>query len=367
VLISLLFFKMSKQVSLRHLPRLYLGTMTFGWSQSSSFIDAEVGTEFLRRGLAAGITYIDSARIYGGGATEPLVGECFRNVQRSDPDVAPSGGIRFTTKAHPSQPLGLSPEGLSRQLRESLEAMGLDYVDEFYLHQPDTENDLAVTLQSAHEFVVRGLVKRIGMSNYHEDEVSRAVELCQQNGWTPPTVYQGLYNPLNRRCESSLLPVLRRHNIDFVAYNALAAGLLSGKHKKSAPVIDGRFKNNPNYLPRYYTDSNFDALTLIESSLPGGLDLISASYQWLLRHSSLRPTDGVLLGASSLEQLDNNLRACLSAAEAAPLPAATLEAFDAAWGVCSGAGAFPYWRSFSRDHPGRELMDPGASYSAAKK
>lgn len=252
------------------------------------------------------------------------MGECLANLSLVSDGVI-QDGLKVTTKAHPSQPNGLSPEGLENQLCESLEAMGLKRVDEFYLHQPDTENDLAASLAAAHSLVQRGLVGRIGMSNYHEDEVERAVQLCQENGWTVPSVYQGLYNPLNRRIEAALLPVLRKHDIDFIAYNALAAGLLTGKHvpvadTSSDEVIPGRFKNNPNYLPRFYTDSNFAAIATIQSSLPEGTDLIMATYQWLLRHSMLGPSDGLLLGASSMSQLDCNLAACARAADAPPLP-----------------------------------------------
>jgi aflatoxin B1 aldehyde reductase len=351
----------------RSLPRIYLGTMTFGWNQSSTFINSEVGTEFVQRALSAGIVYIDSARIYSGGATEPIVGQCIRNINNSSPQLLPSGGIKCTTKAHPSQPLGLSPAGLRNQLRESLDAMGLSFVDEFYLHQPDTENDLVATLEAANQLVKEGLVKRLGMSNYHESEVERAVFLCKEYGWTPPTIYQGLYNALNRRCESTLLPVLRKHNIDFIAYNALAAGLLTGKHSRGEEVKAGRFKDNPNYLPRYYTDSNFEALRIIQSSLPAGMGMTMAAYKWLLQHSALRPSDGILLGASSLEHLENNLRDCILVGESDALPDETLAAFESAWEICERNNSFPYWRSYSKDHPGRESMDPGASYSAAKK
>ena len=252
------------------------------------------------------------------------MGECLANLSLVQDGLIKNGLIKVTTKAHPSQPRGLSPEGLENQLRESLHAMGLKRMDEFYLHQPDTENDLSASLAAAHDLVQRGLVGRIGMSNYHEDEVERAVQLCLENGWTAPTLYQGLYNPLNRRVESGLLPTLRKYGIDFIAYNALAAGLLTGKHKRVADVssdevIPGRFKNNPNYLPRFYTDSNFAAIEAIQAALPDGVDTISATYQWLLRHSQLTESDGILLGASSLSQLDCNLAACVHAAEAEPL------------------------------------------------
>ena len=74
----------------------------------------------------------------------------------------------------------------------------------------------------------------------------------------------------------------------------------------------GRFLNNPNYLPRFYTEENFAALTPIrEACAAAGISMVDASYRWLLHHSALGPQDGVLLGATNLDQLDANIRACL--------------------------------------------------------
>ena len=96
------------------------------------------------------------------------------------------------------------------------------------------------------------------------------------------------------------------------------------------------------------------------------LTLVQATYRWLARGSALDATrgDGVLIGASSTQQAAENLAAL---ADAAPLPPAVQAAFDTAWdgGGCVD-GSFPYWRSYSRDHPGRESLDQGASYQAAK-
>jgi aflatoxin B1 aldehyde reductase len=353
----------------RRLPRLYLGSMTFGWEKASTPVTEVIAAEMVLRAAAAGVRHLDSARIYAGGATEPIVGTVLRNIGTSAPEVRAS--LVVTTKAHPSQPQGLSAAGLAAQLQTSLSAMGLDSVDELYLHQPDTEHELAESLAAAHDLVAKGLVRRLGMSNYHDIEVERALQLCKDNNWTSPSIYQGIYNPLNRRVEATLLPLLKRNNIDFIAYNALAAGLLTGKHRggEGEEVVTGRFKDNPNYLPRFYTDANFKAVELIKASLPEGVDLISATYQWLLRHSMLAwQNDGLLLGASSMEQLEINLAACSAAESADDLPASTLKAFDDAWEVCKDT-SFPYWRGYSKDQPGRDGLDPGAAYDAhhAKK
>lgn len=172
----------------RRAPRLYLGTMTFAWTQSSSFVDDTVASEFVSRFSAAGGTYIDTARIYAGGETEPMLG---RVLSAANGGATASASL-IGTKAHPSQPAGLSPEGLRSQLKASLGAVGVKSFSEFYLHQPDTENALLASLREADAMVKEGAIGAIGMSNYHRDEMLRAFELCETHGLTKPSVYQGL-------------------------------------------------------------------------------------------------------------------------------------------------------------------------------
>uniref|UniRef100_A0A7R9WMD0 NADP-dependent oxidoreductase domain-containing protein n=1 Tax=Craspedostauros australis TaxID=1486917 RepID=A0A7R9WMD0_9STRA len=351
------------------IPRLYLGSMTFAWgSQTSSVVDESVASEMMRRFVQANQDLdvkdhrLDTARVYAGGNTEPMVGEV---LKRCDAGKA----VLVGTKAHPSvQPGGLSPDGMRQQFQDSITAMNVPSVEEYYLHQPDTEHPLLDSLRCAHALVQDGKVNVVGMSNYHVSEMARAFALCKEHNLTPPTVYQGLYNPLNRLVEAELLPLLKANNCAFVAYNPLAAGLLTGKHKSRDDVAKGRFQNNPNYLPRFYTDSNFQALALIREACDHNeISMIEATYRWLLRHSKLTPSDGLLLGASSLEQLDQNLASCKAAAsqDDGGLPDDVLEAFEKAWSITE-ASSFPYWRSYSSDMPGRESLDQGASYNAAK-
>jgi aflatoxin B1 aldehyde reductase len=146
------------------LPRLYLGTMTFGWAQASLVCDLPVATEFLSKFSAfiednalAQPLILDTARVYAGGDTEPIVGDAIA-VHQAPP------AVYLSTKAHPSQPHGLSKQGITQQLRASLAALKVKSVDEFYIHQPDTNFPLLESLQCLHQFVLEGTIKRIGMS-----------------------------------------------------------------------------------------------------------------------------------------------------------------------------------------------------------
>lgn len=303
---------------------------------------------------------------YAGGDSERMLGLAIANLDGG------SSSITVGTKAHPSQPGGLSPGGIRSQLRSSMDAMNVDSVHEFYLHQPDVDRPLLDSLIALNELIEAGKISAIGMSNYHASEVERAFALCADHGLARPSVYQGLYNPLNRCVEDELLPVLRKNNCSFVAYNPLAAGLLTGKHSASGEVKEGRFKNNPNYMPRFYTPANFEALEMIRSACEDAdISMVDASYRWLMHHSALGDGDGILIGASSMKQLEENLRCCSNAkdSQGGKLPESLVGAIEKAWTIISddeASGPFPYWRSYSSDMPAREELDQGASYNALK-
>jgi len=398
-------------------PRLYLGTMTFGWAgQTSSVVDEAVSLEMTQMFInhcketssssSPSPIHIDTARIYSSGTTESILGSVLRQIQLPSSSSG-SGVIKENiivgSKVHPSwEDGGLSPHGIRSSFRKSMHEINnnnnnndnndnnindisINSFGEYYLHQPDTKHPLLESLRCIHELVSDGLIQSFGMSNYHATEMKRAFEICHEHGLTKPTVCQSLYNPLNRAVERELIPLLNANGCSFVAYNPLAAGLLTGKHQKSASksklendnddknddgVKQGRFKNNPNYLPRFYTDANFDAVEIIKQACDKeNITLVDATFKWLLRHSALGPNDGILLGASSAPQLQQNLDACRSATEEGGeghLSDDVLAAFDAAAKITE-KGVFPYWRSYSEDMPGREGMDEGASYSGAKQ
>eukprot|EP00933_Yihiella_yeosuensis_P006656 TRINITY_DN11138_c0_g1_i1.p1 TRINITY_DN11138_c0_g1~~TRINITY_DN11138_c0_g1_i1.p1 ORF type:complete len:296 (-),score=24.78 TRINITY_DN11138_c0_g1_i1:51-938(-) len=198
--------KMGKDVE------IYFGTMTFGWNQASSKVDANVAKDMTNKFLSSGGVQIDTARIYSGGDTEDILGKVMRDL-----DVANKSHV-LATKAHPSQPGGLSKTGLRSQLSASLKALQVEKVDVFYLHQPDPENDLLESLECVQELINEGLISKYGMSNYSALEVERCCTICKERGWKLPSFYQGLYNPLNRLVEAELLPTLRKHSVSFVAY-----------------------------------------------------------------------------------------------------------------------------------------------------
>lgn len=361
----------------KNVPKLYLGTMTFGWKQSSAPVTQKVANKMMetflnfqkKRGIRS--VNIDTARIYANGDTESMLGCVMETLRQED-----VGMLRIGTKAHPSQALGLTEEGIKQQLDASIHALQFHAVDEYYLHQPDTHHSLLKSLQTLDALVKNGNIKRIGLSNYHASEVQHAFDLCEQYNLTKPSVYQGIYNPLNRLVEKELIPVLRKNHCSFVAFNPLAAGLLTGKHEPHSQIKDGRFKDNENYLSRFYTPANFKAMSLIQNACQSeGLNIIEATFRWLFLHSCLTCDDGILIGASSESQLEENLKFIHPIvyqkeedAHSLHLSDALLQSFRDAWDIIqTEEHIFPYWRSFSSDMPGRESMETGASYQVSSK
>ena len=140
-------------------------------------------------------------------------------------------------------------------------------------------------------------------------------------------------------------------------------------------VAAGRFKDNPNYLPRFYTDANFAALNTINAACDAaGISLleddVSMATQPLGPHAGRRPAARRVVDRTTREQYGRvRGRARRAGHRPKPLPTSVIEAIDGVWDKVPALrdGAFPYWRSYSKDMPNRESLPPGASYNAAKK
>ncbi len=152
-------------------------------SKTSSFVDLNIAEQMVRLFVAGGGSKIDTARIYANG-------ECEDYVARAILRAGVAANVSIGTKAHPAQPGGLSLLGLQRQWDTSLAALMVPQVDEFYLHQPDTQCSLLESLKFTHQLVLGGKVKIVGLSNYHAHEVQRCFELCEEHSLTKPKVYQ---------------------------------------------------------------------------------------------------------------------------------------------------------------------------------
>jgi len=298
--------------------KLVLGTMNFGPQVTTADSDAMV-----RFFLGSGNNEIDTAYVYNNGDTERILGDIFEGKELPTYSVA--------TKVNPRIAGKLDEASINSQLEESLSRMRKSSVDTLYLHFPDPSTDIEETLAACAKLHERGLFRELGLSNFAAWQVVDSWHICNAYGWPTPKVYQGLYNPLSRKVEAELFPALRKLGIRFYAYNPLAGGILAGKYADfSKEPEPGRFTHRPNYKDRYWKESFFDALHELSVSCKAeGISLVSAAFRWLAFHSALDSGagDGILLGASHISQLEQNI----NAVKAGTLPRSIISGFDDAW------------------------------------
>jgi aflatoxin B1 aldehyde reductase len=299
--------------------RIVYGTMIFGRQTQE-----REAHEMIWFFLESGGSELDTAYVYSDGKAEEIVGRILKGMNRKQYIIA--------TKAQPRAYGNLSPESIKKQLETSLSRLGLENVDLFYLHQPDPSTPIEITLAAMNKLHQEGKFFELGLSNYPAWEVAHIWHLCNKEKWLVPTVYQGMYNAITRGVEQELFPCLRALGLRFYAYNPLAGGFLTGKYRDSnAQPTSWRFKDNL-YRSRYWKEAYFEALRVIMTMCDKeGISMTSAALRWMMHHSMLDSAsgDGLIIGASQLSQLKENLKRCREAA----LPDQIVVAFNDAWEI----------------------------------
>jgi aflatoxin B1 aldehyde reductase len=249
-----------------------------------------------------GIDELDTARRYGAGTSEELLGE-----------TTEFKTFTVSTKANPNISK-LTKENTKAQCDESLKAMKRSSVDIFYLHAPDRSTPFEETVESVNDLYKRGSFKRFGLSNFTAEEVERIYNICKENNYILPSVYQGNYNPITRKNEQELFPLLRKLGIHFYAYSPLAGGFLIKtpdqiKNGQGSSRFDTSTPVGQMYAGLYCKETLFSALETFQNRCKKlNIKPSEACFSWLLNHSLLKEGDAIILGASNMEQLMENLR-----------------------------------------------------------
>ncbi|MCL2272775.1 MAG: aldo/keto reductase [Treponema sp.] len=306
------------------LPETSLGL----WHNFGGADDFKTGRETILCAFDSGICHFDLANNYGPppGSAEITFGKILKN------DLLPyRDEIVISTKAGYDMWPGPYGEWGSRKyllssLDASLKRMGLDYVDIFYSHRPDTDTPVEETMSALADAVHQGKALYAGISNYDAGQSAAAFCALRSFG-VPPLIHQASYSMLNRWIEDGLLNVLEKEGTGCICFSPLAQGLLTGRYldgsipKGSRASRDGFLKSS-SITPELIKKLN--ALNSIAKE--GGRTLSSLAVLWILRD---KRNTSVLLGASSPSQLKENL----TALSQPPLSAEELEKIE---GVLKG-------------------------------
>jgi aryl-alcohol dehydrogenase-like predicted oxidoreductase len=277
---------------------LALGTMNLG-----KRTDPRESARMIARALERGVALFDTANVYNDGESERIVGKALR-ADRERVLIATKVGLMRQ---------GSGAEGLSRArvlaaCDESLARLGCGHIDVYYLHAPDPRTPMAETLEAIAELMRAGKIRHLGVSNHASWQLLDLSAGCAALGIAPPRLSQVLYNLLIRQIEIEYLAYARAHPVHTTVYNALAGGLLTGRHQREArPLPGSRFDGNRMYQRRYLSSRFFDLVDAYQDvAAEASMSLVDLSYAWL---ASRPGVDSILIGPASTEQLDAALDA----------------------------------------------------------
>ncbi len=283
------------------LPAISLGL----WHNFGGVDIFENARKIIHRAFDAGITHFDLANNYGPppGSAEENFGKILATDLKSYRDE-----MVISTKAGyymwpgPYGDLG-SRKYLISSLDQSLKRMGLEYVDIFYHHRPDPHTPMEETMMALDQAVRQGKALYAGVSSYSPEQTSQAADILGQLG-TPCLIHQPRYSMLDRWVEDGLLDSLETLGIGCIAFSPLAQGVLTDRYLKGIPE-DSRAGKSTGFLqPDQVTREKLEIVNKLNSiARERGQSLAQMAIAWLLKDHRVT---SVLIGASSVEQLDDN-------------------------------------------------------------
>ncbi|MBC8016328.1 MAG: L-glyceraldehyde 3-phosphate reductase [Sporomusaceae bacterium] len=281
------------------LPAISLGL----WHNFGDVNNYENGRSILCRAFDLGITHFDLANNYGPppGSAEESFGRMIHNdfhKYRDEMIISTKAG--YTMWPGPYGDFG-SKKHLVASLDQSLQRMGLDYVDIFYHHRPDSDTPLEETMAALDLVVRQGKALYVGISNYKPHEAKRAFAILKGLG-TTCLIHQPRYSMLDRWVEDGLLDVLEEEGVGCVAFSPLGKGILTNRYLKGIPE-DSRAASPSRFLTTQdlTEDLLYKVKRLDEIAKNRGQNLAQMALAWVLRDDRIT---SVLIGASKVSQVD---------------------------------------------------------------
>ena len=293
------------------LPPISLGLWhNFGEDRSIS-----IQREIIRRAFDRGVTHFDLANNYGPrpGSAEMNFGRILKQDfagLRDEMVISSKAGWDMWKGPYG---FGGSRKYLMSSLDQSLERMGLDYVDIFYHHRPDPDTPLEETMYVLRDIVASGKALYVGISSYGPELTAEAAEMMAEEG-VPLLIHQPSYSIVNRWVEqpgedgTSLLQEAAAHGLGVIAFSPLAQGLLTDKYLNGVPENSraGSGKMDKDFL----SEDNIEMVRkLNDIAKDRGQSLAQMALAWVLRDQGAASVTSTIIGASSVEQLDDNLDA----------------------------------------------------------
>jgi len=330
-----------------------LGTMTFagrGFWKAVGTVDQKGATALVQRALGAGVNFIDTADVYSEGESERLLGQALRDLGTPREDVVIATKVRARTGPGPNA-IGLSRGHILASVQASLERLQTDYIDLYQIHGFDPLTPLDETLRALDNLVERGYVRYIGCSNLLAWHIMKALGISERGQLARFESLQAYYSIAGRDLEREIFSLLEDQQLGLMVWSPLAGGLLTGKYRRDRGGPADARRSSFDFPP---VDKE-RGFAVVEAMQPvaqaHGVSIARVALAWVLQHKQV---SSVIIGAKTLEQLDDNLAACDLTLDAEQL--ARLDAISAL------PIEYPRWMV---DRQGSDRLPGGVSFGAA--
>jgi aryl-alcohol dehydrogenase-like predicted oxidoreductase len=293
----------------QYVSEICLGAMTFsggaGFWRAIGQLDQAACTALVGRAIEAGVNFIDTANVYSEGQSEIHLGQALRDLGVKREDVIIATKVRGRMGQGPNA-VGLSRGHIMHQIASSLKRLGLDHVDLYQIHGHDPVTPLEETLRALDDCVSRGLVTTIGCSNLAAWQIMKALGISDKRGFARFETVQAYYSIAGRELEREIVPLVEDQGLGVMVWSPLAGGFLSGKFSR-----DSRGDNNSRRTAFDFPPVDKErAYDIIDAMAPiakaHGASVARVALAWLLGR---RGVMSVIIGAKTIEQLDDNLAA----------------------------------------------------------
>ena len=285
-----------------------LGTMTFGgkgfWTAIGR-LDQATCDGIVAKSLDAGINFIDTANVYSEGLSEEITGRALVNSGRPRTDYV------LATKFNGGVGKGPNDRGSSRghimdQVKLSLKRLGTDYIDLYQVHAQDELTPVEETMRALEDLVRQGHIRYAGVSNWAAWRVAKAVTLADERDWTRFSTIQSYYSIAGRDLERDIVPMIMEEKIGLMVWSPLAGGFLSGKYSRDEKGPQGSRRVEFDFPPinRDRAYDCIDAMRKIGDAK--GVSVARIALAWVLQRPFVM---SVIIGAKTIEQLDDNIAA----------------------------------------------------------
>ena len=293
---------------------LKISELSFGsWVTFNKQVDSDLAERMFGTCFDAGVNFFDNAEGYEAGESEVVMGKALSALNRPRDSYCVSSKVFFGSNKKPSPTqIGLSKKHVTEACHQALKRLQVDYLDLYFCHRADPDTPIGETVWAMHNLITQGKILYWGTSEWKAEEITEAYEFAEKNHLSPPTMEQPQYNLLDRkRFEIEYKPIFEKYGMGTTTWSPLASGALTGKYLEGIPEGSRASLEGYEWLKNSMVESERgqERMTKVAALAPiaeeMGVKLSNLAIAWCLLNKNVST---VILGASKVEQLEENLK-----------------------------------------------------------